>query len=462
MNFSIDPGRLHARVSSAAVPSAVSWWALCVWLVLLPVCVPARAQSPLTLEGAINAAAAQSRLVTAATAQTQAAREMAQAAGQLPDPVLKLALTNLPITGPDRYSLTRDFMTMRSVGVMQEFTRDDKRLARRQRAQRDVEAGLIAEQATAADIRRDAALAWLERSTLESTRELLQAQIAQAEQQVEAAQALHRNGKGALADVFASRGQVEQWRDRLAQTDRQIAVATTMLSRWIGSDASQPLAPRPTLVLPAWAQGSFEPHLSGHPLVAAAAQQEALADSDAALARAAKSADWSVELMFSQRGPAYSNMVSINLSVPLQWDQRQRQDRELAARLASGMQARARREDAQRAHEAEVGAMLQEWRSHEQRLTHYERALLPLAEQRSGAALAAYRAGTAALPLVLEARRSEIDLRMERLRIEAERARLWAQLNYLLIPIPAAQADTGTPGGGLATLRSGKPTEITP
>jgi hypothetical protein len=48
----------------------------------------------------------------------------------MPDPVLKLGLNNLPIDGPDRYSVTRDFMTMRSVGVMQELTRADKRSAR--------------------------------------------------------------------------------------------------------------------------------------------------------------------------------------------------------------------------------------------------------------------------------------------------------------------------------------------
>ena len=42
------------------------------------------------------------------------------------------------------------------------------------------------------------------------------------------------------------------------------------------------------------------------------------------------------------------------VSVPLQWDQKNRQDRELAARLAGIDEARARREELQRAHEAEV------------------------------------------------------------------------------------------------------------
>jgi outer membrane protein TolC len=158
------------------------------------------------------------------------------------------------------------------------------------------------------------------------------------------------------------------------------------------------------------------------------------------MARAAQSSDWSVELMFSQRGPAYSNMVSINLSVPLQWDRKNRQDRDLAARLAGVDEARARREELQRAHEAEVRAMLQEWRSHDDRMRRYDASLLPLASQRSEAALASYRAGAGPLTAVLDARRSEVDVRMERLRIERDQARVWAQLNYLLPSHDGAQA----------------------
>jgi hypothetical protein len=136
---------------------------------------------------------------------------------------------------------------------------------------------------------------------------------------------------------------------------------------------------RTALTLPAWTEGALSEHLSQHPQIAAAASRRPFADSEAAMARAAQSSDWSVELMFSQRGPAYSNMVSINLSVPLQWDQKNRQDRDLAARLAGADEARARREELQRAHEAEVRAMLQEWRSHDDRMRRYDASLLPLA-----------------------------------------------------------------------------------
>lgn len=390
------------------------------------------AQAPLSLDLAVAQAMARSGLVSAADSKARAAQQMAAAAGQLPDPVLKLGLNNLPIDGPDRYSVSRDFMTMRSVGVMQELTRSDKRSARAHRAEREVELAAVARHATFAGLQRDTATAWLERSYQESMRELLQAQIAQAELQVQAADTLYRSGKGSPAEVFAARGSVEQLRDGLAQAERRVAVATTQLGRWMGEGASLPLAPRPVLALPAWTDGALAEHLSQHPQITAAVQQEAIADSEAALALAARSPDWSVELQYSQRGPAYSNMVSINLSVPLQWDQKNRQDRELAARLAGVDEARARREEVQRAQEAEVRTLLQEWRSYEERLRRYDASLLPLATQRSEAALASYRAGMGPLTAVLEARRGEVDARMDRLRIEMDRAGVWAQLNYLL------------------------------
>ncbi len=387
--------------------------------------------APLSLDEAVALAAAQSSRVSASQAQADAARQLAVAAGQRPDPVLKLGINNLPIDGPDAWSLTRDFMTMRSVGLMQELTRADKRQARAARATGEADAALIGQRQLTADLQRDAALAWFERSFQQSMRELLVAQQTEAERQMQAAEAAYRGGKGTQAEALAARTELELLRDRIEQVDRMAAVATTQLGRWIGAAASRPAAPRPTLAPPAWAQDNLAEHLRAHPQIAGAAQQVALAQADAEIARADKQADWSVELMLSQRGSAYSNMVSLNLSRPLQWDQTQRQDRELAARQSQVSRAVAERDDLLRAHEAEVRVMLQEWQSHVARLERYDARLLPLNRQRNEAALSAYRANNGSLAAVLEARRAEIDTRIERLRIEMDIARLWAQLAFL-------------------------------
>lgn len=388
----------------------------------------ALAQSQLSLERAVAAATGRSQLVIAADAQARAARETATAAGQLPDPVLKLGLNNLPIDGPDRYSVTRDFMTMRSVGVMQELTRADKRAAHIERAERNVLLADVVRRQAVAEVRRDSALAWFDRSFAESMREQLKRQIDQAQQQVQAAEAVYRSGRGSQGDVFTARAEVEVLRDRLDETDREIELATVRLARFVGDVAKEPLASRPSFALAADDALPIDRTL----VVAERLSQENAALADARVAEAERRADWSVELMLSQRGPAYSNMVSINLSVPLQWDQRNRQDREHAAKLAMVDEARARREDAERAVEADIRAVRTAWRNQERRLRRHDEALLPLAEQRSAAALAAYAAGSGSLAGVLEARRSEQQVHLDRLRIEADIARLWAQLTFLV------------------------------
>lgn len=395
------------------------------------IALPAQS-APLTLEEALRLAQERSRQLPAQDAAAVAAREMAVAAGQRPDPTLKAGISNLPVNGEDRFSLTRDFMTMRSVGVMQELTRDSKLRARSARYERDAEVAEAGRTLALANLQRDTAIAWLDRFYQERMRDVLSRQRDEARLQIEAADAAYRGGRGSQADVFAARSAVAQIEDRIAQADRQLATAKTQLARWVGVAAGEPLASVPSLDTVRLRAEDLEAQIAHHPQIAVLRGQEAAAQADVELAQANKRPDWSVELMFSQRGPAYSNMVSVNVSVPLQWDRTNRQDRELAAKLALLEQARAQREEEVRMHVAQTLAMLQEWRSNRERLQRYDASLLPLAGERTQAALAAYRGGAGPLSSVLEARRAEIDTRMERLRLEMDSARLWAQLNYLV------------------------------
>jgi outer membrane protein TolC len=103
-----------------------------------------------------------------------------------------------------------------------------------------------------------------------------------------------------------------------------------------------------------------------------------------------------------------------------QWDQANRQDRELAARLALVNEAKARYEDALLAHEAEVRGLVNDWQSGTARLARQRDALLPTLQQRGEAALTAYRSGKGDLASVLAARRDELDARVQVLALELE------------------------------------------
>ncbi len=415
------------------------------WPVLLALGVAfvglhAQGQHALTLEQALQLAQERSRQLVAQDAAASASREMARASGQLPDPVLKAALTNLPINGADRFSLTRDFMTMRSLGVMQEFTREGKLLARTARFTREADAAMAGRAVALAALRRDTALAWLDRHYKERILDLLQAQRAEAALQIEAADAAYRGGRGSQADMFSARSADAQIDDRIRQVELQVATAKTRLVRWVGPQADQALAPPPSLAAVSLQAHGLESSLEHHPELALMAKQEDMARAEIDVAMSNKQADWSLELMYSQRGPAYSNMVSINFAIPLQLDPQERQDREVTAKSAMAEQMRALREETTREHVAETRTWLQEWQSNRDRLAHYDSALIPLAGERTRATLAAYRGGSGPLAAVLEARRMEIDMRVDRLRLETETASLWARLEYLLPPDPLAPA----------------------
>ena len=405
-----------------------------VSLVLILVAAVPRAQAAgdLSLDEALRLAQQRSRQLPAQEAAANASRQMAVAAGQRPDPTLKAGINNLPINGPDRFSLTQDFMTMRSVGVMQEVTRSSKLKARADRFEREAEVAEANRNLALTNLQRDTAIAWLDRFYQERMREVLVSQRDEAKLQIEAADSAYRSGRGSQADVFAARTAVALIEDRIAQSERHIATAKTQLARWVGTGAAEPLSAPPAMEAVGFHPDDLEARLAHHPEIAVTAKREEVAQADVEVARANKKPDVSVELMYSQRGPAYSNMVSVNLAIPLQWDQKNRQDREVAAKLAVLDQVRAEREETKRMHVAEALAMWQEWQGNRERLARYDNALVPLAGERTRAALAAYRGGSGPLGSVLEARRMEIDTRMERLRLDMDTARLWAQLNYLV------------------------------
>ena len=108
-----------------------------VLLALLAFAPAVPAQTTLSLAEAQRLAVARSQQLAAQDSMIASAREMAVAAGQLPDPVLKLGVDNVPVNGADRFSLGTDFMTTRRVGVMQEITRGEKRRLKSERYERE-------------------------------------------------------------------------------------------------------------------------------------------------------------------------------------------------------------------------------------------------------------------------------------------------------------------------------------
>lgn len=386
------------------------------------------AEQPLSLSEALAIAVRDSSLLAAQRAGVAAAEESTVSARELPDPKLKLGVDNFPLDGPDRYSVTRDFMTMRRIGIAQEFPRAEKRELKGRRAEHQ----LAREQAmlgdTRATVRRDVALAWTERYYAGQMAKFVGEQYAEAALQRDALQAGVAANRTSTSERLALEVTLQTLLDRRADFDKQAARAQAMLSRWLGDAARRPLTPPP----PPETSGPAAAHAAQHPHLQTLERQIDIAQSEADLAKAATKPDWGLELAYQQRGPAYSNMLSVQVSIDLPLFADKRQNRDAAARLAQVEQARALREDALRLHLAEAAAAQADWDAATARMKRFDDALLPLARERVTLALASYRGGIGTLAQVLEARRMELDLQLQKLQLAAEQGRARAQLIYFM------------------------------
>src|SRR5438034_4887281 len=181
-----------------------------VCLIGLALAVPlARAAStgPLPLTEALKIGEKISPRLAAQDAALAAATELVPRASELPDPKLRIGVDNLPVNGADRFRYDADFMTMRKIGLMQDFPNAEKRRLRGERAalERDLEAANLAAQR--AGLRREIAIAWVELYFAQQARAPLVELVGELQLQLDTVSAAIAAGRQSTADALALRGE---------------------------------------------------------------------------------------------------------------------------------------------------------------------------------------------------------------------------------------------------------------
>ena len=352
---------------------------------------------------------------------------MAESARALPDPKLKFGIDNLNVEGQDRFTTTRDFMTMRRIGIARDMPREEKRELKSQRYQIEAQRETAMREDARLMVRRDAALAWIERHYAETAAGLIDQLQREARIAYDVLICQVRAGSATPIAAVAAQSQVRAIDDRRAEFARMAARARAQLERWLGAAAARPLA--------GWNLASVKPARTtllaeGHPHLAAFALAETQADNDIAQAKAQEKADWGWELAYQARGRQFTDMVSFGIVIDLPSFGQARIAPEVRARQAQREAAERNREDARRQHELEVKLALADWDAANTRRANFDDALLPLAQDRISQTLAEYKGGAGRLADVLEARRNWLETRLAQLQLEQDAARAWAQLQY--------------------------------
>jgi len=406
--------------------------AACV--LLLTVWTPVSAQSdgaaaaPLTLAGTVELATRSAPLLGALDARQQAASEELLRAGALPDPELMLGIDNLTATGNDAFAIGADPMTMRKIGFRQRLPAPAKREAERRMAlaERDLRTAQL--QVGTLTVGRVSGEAWVLRWAAEHERALLQALLADTRLATRAARARVSAG-GNPGDVLAVRALELEIENQLSSSEAGIASANASLQRWLGEQALRPLAMAPDFADPPLPEARALVLLDRTADLLEFAAHDARADAAVSAARAQRRPDFSIAAGYGQRAASRADMISLEFAIDLPLFTANRQDRGIAASIATRDALHAEHEDARRAAVAAIRADYAQWAALVAQTQRDQRERLPLLHDRSALALASYRSGQS-LDGWIDARRDEVQASIETTRRLQALGNAWVGLAY--------------------------------
>jgi len=383
----------------------------------------------LTMEEAARLAAVDQPLLTGRQAKIQAEEQQAVAAAQLPDPQLSGGLKELPIDTPEAFSTRRDNFTEFTIGLSQEFPRAEKRRLQGARKQLDADADRAALDNEQRMVRRDSSLAWLDVYETEQGLKLTQRLADESMLQVQSLEKDYSNGKASQADWFAAKTDAGLAADKAHDWLHHELRMREGLARWIGDDAKRPIAE--SLAMP----GTLSP-LPGliadadhHPVIGNLDKQIEASATEVALARQSYKPDYSVEVYYAYRRD-FADFVGIQFKVGLPYFTKNRQDRGVAAALEQSRASEDRKRDLLRELHTQISQDYVDRRHFQERVADFDASIIPDAGRRVEAARTAYQSGRGTFDAVLLARRSLLDVQLQRLALAVESARAQVRLDY--------------------------------
>ena len=388
---------------------------------------PVRTGPELGLDEALALARGDQPGVAAFERDAVASEQAAVAARSLPDPQVSIGIQNFPIRGMNAFSPTEDEMTMYVIGVMREQVRRSRREAEAARLRAEAAVSRFEGSAKERRIQRDVMIAWIDAVEAAERQRLLAQVIGDLRTGRQVIEAGIPTGSSTAALELQAQAEIALAETQLADAHAAEARARGELARWIGAAAERPLPDRlPNLPPPPGTPADF----STHPELLAATAQEQAQHQAAGVARAERRPNLSWSVMLGIR-PSYGEMVSAQVSIPLQLNRRGLQDRKVAEAEARADAARLRTEDARRELGGQFRSALARYRGAETQIAALRDKAIPSLEAAFKAAEARYAGGQGTLELPLNIVRRYVETYVQLVGQEGARARAAAELIYL-------------------------------
>lgn len=390
--------------------------------------------APLTLAEAQRLAVERDAGREALQSESAAMRDMAVAAGQLPDPEARFGAVNVPV---DSWDLDREEMTMLEVGVMQRFPAGRTREHSRARYESDALGAEAEALERARRVRFEVERSWRELDYLDRALALAAEEARWIAALAGGAEAAYAAGEGESLELLDARLMaIEVEEERLGmQRERDEMLAE--LARWVGEDA------RGEREAAAAASGRLEPvetlveRLQANPMLQSLGHMHDAALRQADLAREMYKPAFGFDVAYGFRdgsgmdGESRSDMLTAMLTFDIPLFTKNRQDREVDAARSRARAAGSRRTDMVREFEARLRAAHARAGRLAEVLSLYETQSTRLTGVSVEAALASYRSGDGSLDEVIAMQRRVIELGEREARARADYALARAEIEYL-------------------------------
>jgi len=391
-------------------------------------------RAPLTIAEAEDLAIANEPGRSALLARESALKEEAIAAGQLPDPTLRVAMLNYPISGG---TFSTEGMTQAQLGIRQVFPRARARALKTARLQfMATEHGHSAE-ARSRDVLTAARTAWLEAYFSQRARQIVAETRPFFADLVNVTRSMYAVGRKTQHDVLRAELELSRLDDRLLEASRSHGEAQARLSQWLGADAYRPIA----MKLPGWESlpplEDLRTNLASHPTLGAADAGIAAQQSGVDFANESYKPGWALDLGYGYRdgslpsGEPRSDFISLSVSIDLPFFGENRQDRRLAAALDERRAAIAQKRTVSAELQSRLNAEHARWSDLTRRLALYENQILGQSQGQAQAALLAYQSDAGDFADVMRGYIDDLNTRLEHIRLKVERSQSYAVLANL-------------------------------
>lgn len=387
------------------------------------------AEPPLRLEEAVEiAVTAEDPAYARFEARAEAQEDRAVSDSQLPDPMLRTALANVPT---DSFAFGREPMTQAQVGLRQEIPRGSTLRLNREKREGEAEIERMLRETTIRNVELAVRLAWFDKYYASNAEAIVGESRTAVSDLIDALSASYAQGKLTSQDVLRAELELSLLDDKLTEFDQRRAIAEAELSRYIGANASRPAPDGMPALPPPGTVEEIEARLVRHPVIRVSDAMIGVEETDVALAKQAYKPAWAIEGGYGARGADRPDFASVGVSLTIPLFTGKRQDRALsaarkdksAAELDRAMTLLDLRRDLIRAYA--------DWSQLERRVSLYDDAVVKRAGETADASIAAYGGGRADFPELIRSQLAELDAELKRLELKVARAKAWARLKFL-------------------------------